>query len=236
MRGNFTFAGIFIAMSVAAAPAVTIGHVDTFEDGSTMGWVTGMMLDFTPLNIPDGGPAGAGDSYLQLNSTGDAGQPGGRLVVNNATVNWTGNFGGISAIRMDLNNFGPTDLDLRLLFEDFAGLPPPVNLALSTEPVSLQAGSGWVTVTFPIHPGALTAPFGTAAAALANTDVVRIFHNPSPEFLGPMSSIPAVEATLGIDNITAVPEPGFLALFAAGAAALALLRRKSKSLGSAENE
>jgi hypothetical protein len=170
-------------------------------------------------------PAGLGDAYLLLSATGEPDQPGGKLVANNASANWTGNYLGISAIRMDVNNFGPSALELRLLFEDFEGPGPPVNLALSTEPASVPAGSGWVGVTFPIHPGALTASLGTAAGALMNTDVLRIFHNPAPEFLGPPSSIPEVIANLGVDNITAVPEPGPLALFAAGVAGLALLRR-----------
>jgi hypothetical protein len=50
-----------------------------------------------------------------------------------------------------------------------------------------------------------------------NTDTLRIFHNPDPNFPGPGIGIPAVNAQLGVDNITAaVPEPATVSLLAGG--------------------
>jgi hypothetical protein len=133
---------------------------------------------------------------------------------------WSGDYPGlgITGIRMQVNNFGPDNLYLRLLFEDFAGPGPPQNLALSAQPVVVPAGSGWITVLFPIQPNDLVAyQFGTVAGALSGADTLRIFHNPNPTFPGPGAGIPPVTAVLGVDNITAVvPEPGVIGLVGAG--------------------
>ena len=90
---------------------------------------------------------------------------------------------------MDLNNFGPAALDVRLLFEDLApGFGPPINQAVSTNAVHLPALSGWTSVEFGVTAADLTAILGTASDALMNTDLLRIFHNPiaaSPPFIGP---------------------------------------------------
>jgi hypothetical protein len=112
---------------------------------------------------------------------------------------------------MDVRNFGPDDLHLRLLFEDFPDAPgqPPDNLALSADAVVVPANSDWVKVMFAVTPAALAgAGFGTVEGALTDVDTIRIFHNPLPEFGGPGAGPPEVNAVLGVDNITAVvPEP-----------------------------
>ena len=53
-----------VFLSAASAPAVTIGQVDTFQDGldNWQGGVGGFTL------VPSGGPAGSGDQYLQVSS------------------------------------------------------------------------------------------------------------------------------------------------------------------------
>lgn len=220
-----TFRLFFLAFLVGwSLPAITIGQLDTFEDGTTMGWFVPGVSPNPPANEPNGGPEGTGDAYLKLTATG-SNAPGGRLAVLNESQ-WSGDYltAGVTLILMDVNNFGPDDVYARLLFEDFAGAGPPVNLAL-TDAVLVPAGSGWQRVAFSIQESNLIALIGTASGALANVDTIRIFHNPDPDFPGPGVGIPPVTTLLGVDNITAaVPEPSTLSLLTVGLL-LALQRR-----------
>ena len=204
-----TLSGLCALVISTSALAITPGQIDTFGDGTTLGWFVPGPSAIPPVNILTGGPAGAGDPYLQLTATGGAG-PGSRLSVLN-DEQWTGNYpaAGIALIRMDVNNFGPADLHLRLLLEDLPDEPgPPLNLALSADAVFIPAGSGWRTIEFPIAAAdLLPGGIGTVAGALADVNTLRIFHNPDPAFPGPAIGIPTVNAILGVDNITAVPEP-----------------------------
>ena len=83
--------------------------IDDFEDGTTAGWHVGDPAQHPapPVNVSTGGPAGAGDAYLQLQALGGSGA-GSRLSVLNLSQ-WTGDFTGVPAIEMDVNNFGPED-------------------------------------------------------------------------------------------------------------------------------
>jgi hypothetical protein len=117
---------------------VALGHIDTFQDGTTQNWTVGAASSpAPPVNVPSGGPAGAGDAYLRLTATGTPAGPGNRLSVINETQ-WAGNYGlaGIKAISMWVNNLGSTALSLRLLVA-VAAPPgfPPSDLAISTVPV-----------------------------------------------------------------------------------------------------
>lgn len=205
-----------------SASAVTIGQVDTFEDGTTQGWLAGLLGSTPPAppaNVATGGPAGDEDNFLLLTSQGGLGA-GSRLAVINV-AQWAGDYGasGVTAISMDLQNLGDTSLSLRMTFSD-PGVGPPVNLAFSTTPVLLSPGSGWQSVVFPILAGDLTAGLGSVATALANTTEVRLYHSVNPSFPGP-----PIAAHLGVDNIRAIPEAGTASLLALGLAGLAWRRR-----------
>lgn len=216
-----------LAIALAPAPrasAVVLGQIDTFQDGTTQGWLAGLLgapHPAPPINIPTGGPKGAGDRYLQLTALGGVG-PGSRLTVLNLSQ-WSGDYlsAGVHFITMDVNNLGTGDLSLRLLFEDPMG-GPPNDVAFSTDPVLVPAGSGWMSVVFPVGPDALTAGLGSVTTALSNTTALRIFHSPSPGFPGP-----SVVAQIGVDNIKAVPEPSAALLIGAGLLALLITRRRS---------
>jgi hypothetical protein len=213
-----------LAAALLASPvaAVSVGQIDTFSSDAE-GWFRGggpFGVPVTPLSRMDtGGPAGSGDGFLQITSTGASG-PGSRMVANNASQ-WTGNFpaAGVTAIEMDLNNFGQTELTIRLLFEDPVG-GPPVNMAATTVGRTLPPGSGWMHVSFPIAPGDLTAIQGDATAALTGATFFRLYHSVPIAFGSPPTGPAPIAAVLGIDNITAVPEP---AAAASMLAALGLL-------------
>jgi len=212
------------------ASGVTFGQIDNFEDGTTQNWVINLLglgappPAALPKNIPTGGPAGAGDNFLLLTAVSGSGA-GSRLTVLNATQ-WTGNFitAGVKDIVMNVNNLGSSDLALRLLFED-STVGPPENVAFSTDAVTVPAGSGWMSVAFPITPADLTAALGDVTAALTNTTVMRLYHSPDPGFPGP-----PVIASLGVDNIAAVPEPLTALLVGSGLVTM-LFRQRRKTPG-----
>src|SRR4051812_19699048 len=192
MKNFISWAGAALAATLLCpsfVSGVTIGQVDNFGDGTTQNWVINLLgmgsPPSPPTNVPTGGPAGAGDNYLRLTSTGIPDTAGSRLVGVNYNHQWNGNYiaAGITAITMDVNNLGTTDLYLHLLFADPADAPP-ANEATSLAPVFLPAGSGWRSVVFPIGPSFLIADTGTAVAALTGATEFRIF-NGSPIIGGP---------------------------------------------------
>src|SRR3954471_17828482 len=65
--------------------AVTAGQVDTFEDGTFQGWADPAG---NSLNVTTGGPAGAGDNYMQVSSGSFGG--GSHLITYNQSQ-WIGN-------------------------------------------------------------------------------------------------------------------------------------------------
>jgi hypothetical protein len=179
----------------------------------------------SPTNIGTGGPTGVDDNYLRLTSIGGSGG-GSRLTALN--VDWSGNWlaAGITHVRMDANNFGNSDVMLRLLFEDPMGAAP-TNMAISANGVLLAAGSGWQSLEFDLFgPSGLLALFGSVDAVLTNTTVFRIVHSSTASFPGE-----PVIAQIGVDNITAVstvvPEPSSMVLFAVGALTLMIVRRRT---------
>jgi len=218
-------AALALALAAIVSPpaqAVDAGEIDTFS-GSLEGWFAGggpvgQVPPTPPQLVADGGPLGAGDSFLQLTGTGSQGA-GGRLVGMNASQ-WAGDYlaAGINGIAMDVRNLGNVDLTVRLYFED--PIPgPPQNEAVS-EGFLVPAG-GWTHLLFDISPQALTVLQGDASVLLANTTVLRIFHSPVADFPGE-----PVAGVLGIDNIQAVPEPSTIALMLLGLAVIGKFCRK----------
>jgi hypothetical protein len=222
-------AGLLVVGLALPAQAVTPGQIDTFEDGTTQGWITALLGSpnpAPPVNVPTGGPAGMDDNFLLLTSFGGNG-PGSRLSGINL-AQWAGNYlaAGVNTISMDVNNLGSTDLFLRLMFAD-PTVGPPANLAF-TDAILVPAGSGWTPISFFFDVANLSAGLGDITTALTNTTEIRLYHSPAPNFPNPVFPISAVTAQLGVDNIQAqaVPEvpPGML--LSMGLGVLPLLRRR----------
>jgi hypothetical protein len=219
---------LFVLALVQANPAsaISIGLIDTFEDGTTQGWVVGVALGAVhpapPANVASGGPAGVDDNYLLLTAVGGE-LPGGRLSVLNL-AQWSGDYTatGVAGISMDLRNLGNTDLAVRLYLEN-PMVGPPTDDAVSDEAL-LPAGGDWTSVFFPVGAGNLSVINGDANTLLSNVTALRIIHNPGTGF----PPLPVV-AQLGVDNIRTVgrvvPEPGIALLLLAGLTALAARRR-----------
>lgn len=179
--------------------AVTFGQVDTFQNGSTMNWQEGSNSPNPPINVASGGPAGAGDRYLENSSSGGFGA-GGRMVMFN-TSQWLGNYtaAGVNRVSMQMANFGTTTLYMRIAFtgsSTFYG---------SNTAAVLPPDAVWRSVDFDLTESALTNMNGnaTVAQALANVTDFRIVSAVGgPSRLGDM-----IEGTLGVDNITATSIP-----------------------------
>lgn len=200
----------------AFAGVIALGQFDDFENGTAMGWAEGPPSPNPPVNIPDGGPLGAGDAYLQNVSDGSSG-PGGRLAMFNR-VQWTGDYlaEGIDSIEANLANFGDTPLYMRIGVQGNPG-----ERFASSNAIFLPADGAWHHVTFGLSASDLSLVSGIASLddVLGEVQELRILSREA----NPGWQADAIATTLGADNITAVPEPA--SALALGLA-LVLLRRR----------
>ena len=191
------------ALAPHTAAAVSLGTIDTFEDGTTQGWFAGLFLDppVPPHVVATGGPNGTDDAYLLVTAQGGNG-PGSRLNTMNVSQ-WAGNYAaaGITTIEMDARNFGDTTLTIRLVFANPSG-GPPTAMAFTNTAAVLAPGGGWSHLVFPIDAGALTAALGTVGTVLSSATELRIMHN-----VGADTAADPVVGILGVDNISAGPQP-----------------------------
>ena len=125
----------FGLLSIARpASAIVNGQLDDFEDGTSMNWAGYM------LSVHTGGPAGAGDHYLEL--IADGGGSGGRLTTFNLQQ-WLGNYiaQGVTAIEFDLRNQSAVTLSIRLAFKSQNMMNAPGYLC-PRQSYSLSAAAG----------------------------------------------------------------------------------------------
>ena len=217
LRYGIVAAVLALSLQVHLSQAVTIVQVDDFQDGTTMGWAAGAPHPYPPANVADAGPGGAGDGALRLIATGGGGA-GSKLVSFNK-AQWTGDYtdAGVTAISMALSNTGGTELDVRLAING------PGGKFSTTSAFTLPAGNGWGTYQFPIEAADWTSVSGGSniGTPLAGATELRIVNNPSPSFIGVGAS-----ATLLVDNIDAVPEPGTFGLLAVAGMVWVCSRRR----------
>lgn len=207
--------------SAGASP--TAGQVDTFQDGTTDNWQTGRAGQ--PVNIATGGPAGVGDAFLEMISTGTGG-PGSKPVILNR-AQWTGDYltAGITEVDMDLKNLGTTPLTMRFVVQPQIGAAPGYS---STTGFSLPADGAWHHASFLLDTADMTPIDGPSSlsSVLANVQEARIVSSASPDTGGD-----TIAATIGVDNVRAVPEPATAALLLlVGPLALRRTRLSSSSL------
>lgn len=217
-----------LLLQASQAYGLVVGQTDDFEDGTTMQWAAsgfGAVNPNPPANVSGGGPAGAADNYLLLNSRGGIG-PSSRLTAFNFFGQWSGDYlaAGIGSISADLRNFGSNDLHIRLLIASVDMAGTPTNIAI-TDSIFLPTATDWKNVSFSLNPNDLSVGLGSIIDALSNAAVLRIFDSESGVFPGTITV-----ASLSVDNITAhaapVPIPPAVVLF--GTALLPLFRRRLK--------
>ena len=200
--GTLLLAGVILQPAVGSA--VVLGQIDTFQDGTLQNWdagLGGIEPPFPPVVIPDGGPGGVGDHYMQITGIGGLPNPGSKVSVVNRNLQWAGNYlaAGVNVITLSLKNTGATDLVIRLSIGDVAvGSVPPLNIAVTKDSVVLPVGGGWVTATFHLTPSRMAAARGNVPTALTNAGELRIMHNPNPTFPPPEKL-----GQLGVDNVKA---------------------------------
>ena len=97
---------------LGSAQAITLGQVDTFEDGTVQGWIGGGGSN-PPTNIATGGPRGVDDNYLRV----FAGVGGAQHLAtyNGQQGHWTGNWtaAGVKVVEVHVRNQGPDAVELR---------------------------------------------------------------------------------------------------------------------------
>ena len=202
---------VIIAVAASLSWAVSLNQTDDFEGGTAEGWVSGA----TVTQVADGGPDGPGDGYLDISRTNFH-------IATYNTLQWAGDYAaaGISAIRLDANPISVNVtaqnpdgiLGLRLV------LFGPGGAFTSTDASILDPG--WNTYEFDLNDmifltGSSAGPSGWPGGGtevLADTLdavsklLIRNDFGASPTPIG--SHPPHVTATLGMDNITAIPLPG----------------------------
>ena len=196
-----------IMLSGRMASAVSLSSFDDFQSGNTA-WQNGLASGIVSLG---GGPAGQNDYFLQVPSYAGGGESSRLIIVNQGE--WSGDYlgAGIAQIEMDLANFGPSDLWIRLAFTEVQARVGYVSLA----PMLLPAGTGWRHFVFQLD-ASVFAAIGTTRTFVQALGSVSQFRILSQGGGAPTSTRgDSIDASLGIDNIDAVvPEPsaGFLGL------------------------
>lgn len=183
MRLPLALFGI-IAFAGQTAAQVQLDRVDDFQDGTTLAWSGGSF----PTNVANGGPAGAGDRYLQISASNW------KLATFNI-FRWGGNYNtaGVQRIEADLRNTGPNPLVVRLVLFGTDGSRWSSNAALSLAP-----GTGWTHLVVQLQAANFTQTvgIGTFANTLGAMDRVMFRHEPVISSGGTI-----VTGTLGIDNV-----------------------------------
>ena len=196
-----------------SARAISLGQVDTFEDGTSDFWGYG----FGDWGVKLGGPGGAGDHYMEVLADGNG--QGGKLVAYNFSQ-WTGNYtlASVNAIEMDVKAFqivGAPNLNIRLAFRSATGPIDSLGASgyVTSTAITLTVDGQWHHVVFnfsslvPVNSiDVPPVPPPPLATLLANPPEVRIINSAT----GGVVTGDAVIGNLGIDNIRAIRNANIL--------------------------
>lgn len=201
---------IVVVLSALPAEAVVLGQVDTFESDSMQNWTT-----YPSGGVQSsGGPEGVGDGYLWITAVNN------NLSARNLGSQWSGDFltPGVNAVSVDLANFGPSALEIRVQLDGGC-------LFQSSEALLLPPDGLWHHAVFSLARTDTTLvhqKVGDYTDTMSHLYGLDIRHQPG----APMPVGISVTATLGIDNITALPEPSLFAGIALAAGIWLLDRRQ----------
>jgi autotransporter-associated beta strand protein len=182
-----------VGVSSSTSKAVTLGQLDTFNDGTLDNWDGGDTL----ANVGTGGPAGVGDKYLSAKTTGSPGGPGSHLATDN-TVQWPGNYSaaGIIDVSVDMLNPNAVVLPMRVVL-----FGPSGERWTSAVADSVPADGVWHHEVFSLLQPDLLEVSGSTAYSATITAVSRLMFRYDPT----ASSGGAVfNGSIGIDNVLAI--------------------------------
>jgi hypothetical protein len=193
---------IVLSLLIASqATAVTFGQVDDFQEPGAADWRGSQGGAAIPVRRTDGGPDGVGDAWLRVATSSF------HLATRNKDQ-WTGNYlaAGIDAIEMDLNHLRPRAgvvLEIRIIIFGPGGPFASANL---TDPIATDAWQRYrfgLTAADLVH---VTDGTGDLNDTLTDVRKLLIRHDRADPTV-PGEHPPHITATLGIDNIHAVPAP-----------------------------
>ncbi|MEO7454153.1 MAG: hypothetical protein ABIV13_05255 [Fimbriimonadales bacterium] len=187
--------------AISVAPAITLGQIDTFEDGTIMDWNGDQGTP--PANVVTGGPRGVDDNYIRVFS-GIGG------AMHNSMYNqfqWTGDWlaAGVNVVEVHVKNDGPDAVNLRAVWHGQL-----MARWTSTKAVAIPADGVWYKVAFPCRESDLTKVLvgqggETYSQVMSDVERFMIRHDSGP----PSSGGSPVEATVGYDNIEASNKADF---------------------------
>ncbi len=205
-----------VIASLSFAPsalAINIGVRDDFQTGTVSEWYGGTTI--TPVT---NGQIGATDQFITVQTAAASGA-GSHLATHNSEPRWTGDYlgAGVTAITVDMRNQGTTTLQMRVVLFGLG------NRWTSTTPVTLAPNSGWQHLTFPITQSSLSRVLGSGTYQDSLGSVSQIMFRHAT---GLSSGGTTVSATVGIDNVAAIPAPGAAGVLGVGAVLAGMRRRR----------
>lgn len=194
----FLFLCLFL-VDLPSAWGVVPYRASTFQNLSTDNWSGGA----DPTVIPNDGPLGAGDAYLQITSTGSVG-PGANAATNNIADAWIGNYAAANLRWLLVEMRSPAfsePLEIRTVLHG----PSATGTRYTSVTTEAVPNDGiWRKYEFSLAEADLVRVQGadSYATVFAGIDRIMIRHNPGI----PTSGGSPIQAVWNLDNIRLVPD------------------------------